>query len=163
MGMRAVRIVLGVASAVVLLDRLTKAWALANLEPGKPQELVGSLLRLQLVHNPGAAFSFLTNATWVFTLIAVGISGYLIRFAPRIQHVGWAAAVGGILGGALGNLIDRLTNPPGFGQGHVTDFLQLPYWPIFNIADSAIVVSAVVVVLMSMRGFELDGSRPKHD
>lgn len=163
MGSRALRVVLGVALSVVVLDRITKAWALANLEPGRSVELLGPVLKLHLVHNPGAAFSFLTNATWVFTLIAVGISVYLIRFAPKIQHAGWAAAVGGILGGALGNLIDRLTNPPSFGQGHVTDFLELPYWPIFNIADSAIVVSAVVVVLMSMRGFELDGSRPTHE
>lgn len=163
MGSRAVRIVLGVALAVVVLDRLTKAWALANLDPERPVDLLGPFLRLHLVHNPGAAFSFLTNATWVFTLIAVAISGYLIRFAPRIQHPVWAAAVGGILGGALGNLIDRLANPPSFGQGHVTDFLELPYWPIFNVADSSIVISAVVVVLMSLRGFEMDGSRPAHD
>ncbi|HET7303152.1 MAG TPA: signal peptidase II [Segeticoccus sp.] len=146
-----------VAGVVYVLDRLTKLWAVDSLTPGQPRDLVGSVLRLNLINNPGAAFSLATSATWVLTLIAVGVVAAIIYTARRLRSRGWAWALGLLLGGASGNLTDRLVRPPGFGRGHVVDFLQLPHWPIFNIADSAIVSAAVLIVLLALLGIGVDG------
>lgn len=157
-GRRALVVTLAVVAAVVYaLDRLTKLWAVDTLTPGQPRDLVGSVLRLNLINNPGAAFSLATSATWVLTLIAVGVVAAIIYTARRLRSRGWAWALGLLLGGAAGNLTDRLVRPPGFGRGHVVDFLQLPHWPIFNIADSAIVSAAVLIVLLALRGIGVDG------
>lgn len=150
-----------VAGLVVGLDRLSKWWATSNLVDSV--EVVPGWLRFKLLYNPGAAFSFLTSATWLFTVVATAVVVAIVFFAPRIRHSGWAAAVGGILGGAAGNLIDRLTNPPAFGQGHVTDFIQVPAIPIFqtfNIADAALTLSVVALMVMSSQGRQLDGTLP---
>ena len=149
----------GAAVLVYLADQLTKAWVSANLEPDQPRELVGSVLQLNLTRNPGAAFSIGTGATWVLTVIACAVVVFIVITARRLGSRGWAVALGLLLGGSLGNLTDRIFRAPGPGRGHVVDFLQLPYWPIFNIADSAIVSAAVLIGLLAFRGISVDGTR----
>jgi signal peptidase II len=144
--------VLAIAVLVYTLDRVTKTWALENLTPGVRQPWLGEVLQLHLIFNPGAAFSFGTSATWVFTIIQATVAVGILAVAPRLRSKAWAVGGGLALGGALGNLTDRLTREPGFGVGHVVDFLELPHWPIFNIADSAIVAAAVLVAGATMAG-----------
>ena len=155
---------LQVGSAVVAyaLDQATKAWALANLDPGAPVDIVGDFIRLNLIRNAGAAFSIGNGATWVLTLIAFGVLVVIIRTARRIGSRGWAVALGLLLGGSLGNLTDRMTREPGPGRGHVVDFID--YFGLFigNVADVAIVGAAVAIGLLALRGIGVDGKRPHH-
>ncbi|MEY2634802.1 MAG: hypothetical protein RIS75_742 [Actinomycetota bacterium] len=157
MSSRGTRIVLLVAAVVVFLDQLTKQWVTRSLELGESREIIGSILKLHLIHNPGAAFSFLTGSTWVFTILAGVVSIVIVTQARKITNTYWMYAVGGVLGGALGNFIDRLTNVPGFGIGHVIDFIEVPYWPIFNIADSSIFVSSISLVFLTYKGITMNG------
>jgi len=159
-----------VSSAVLvyIADQLTKAWVAVNLEPDQPRELLGSVLQLNLTRNPGAAFSILTGSTWILTSIACAVVVFIVITARRLGSRGWAMALGLLLGGSLGNLTDRMFRAPGPGRGHVVDFLQLPNFPIFNIGDSAIVTSAVLIALLAFRGVNVDGTRevdhtPKHE
>jgi signal peptidase II len=144
---------------VVVLDQVTKALALRYLTVGRPVPVVGELLQLRLVFNPGAAFSIGTGMTWALTLVAVLVVAVVVRVSRRLGSRVWAAALGLLLGGALGNLVDRLTRPPGFARGHVVDFLELPNWPVFNVADSSISTAAVLIVVLGVRGISLDGRR----
>src|SRR5665811_1601559 len=162
---RRLLIVVLVTSAVLVYvgDQWTKAWVSANLEPDQPRELLGTLLQLNLTRNPGAAFSILTGSTWILTLIAGTVVVFIVITARRLGSRGWALALGLLLGGSLGNLTDRMFRAPGPGRGHVVDFLQLPNYPIFNIADSAIVSAAVLIALMAFRGVSLDGTRVSSD
>jgi signal peptidase II len=144
--------VLTLAAVVVVLDQATKAWAEHSLVLGQPQEFLGSFLRLHLIYNPGAAFSFLTSATWVFAIISSVFCVVMVALTPKLRHPWWQTTIGVLLGGAAGNLIDRLLNEPGFGQGHVVDFLELPYWPIFNVADIAVVIASCTMVVFSYFG-----------
>jgi signal peptidase II len=114
-------------------------------------------LQLTLVRNPGAAFGLATGLTLLLTCVAAVVVLVLLRMAGRLRDRGWAIAFGLLLGGATGNLVDRLFRQPGPFRGHVVDFLQLPNWPVFNIADSAICVAAALVVFRSLRGIGLDG------
>ena len=148
-----------VAVPVYVLDQLTKAWVSANLEPDRPRELIGSVLQLNLTRNAGAAFSIGTGMTVVLTAIAFAVVVFVLVIARRLGSMGWALALGLLLGGALGNLTDRMFRSPGPGRGHVVDFLQLPHYPIFNIADSAIVSAAVLIGVLAFRGISLDGTR----
>ena len=162
-------VTLSVAAIVILIDQLTKAWALAVLQPriasGEgPIEVVGTIFRLTFVENTGAGFGIGSGFTWLFAIIAAVVAVVIIRMATRLASMPWAIALGGLLGGAVGNLIDRLTRAPGFGeeyagpgQGYVVDFLQLPSWPVFNVADMAIVGSAILMVILTIRGVELTG------
>lgn len=143
-----------IALPVIAVDRITKAWAEANLQLGQPQEILGSFLQFNLVYNPGAAFSIFTDATWVFTVFAISFSVFLILFAGRIVRLPWKIAAGLGLGGAIGNLIDRIVNEPGIAQGHVVDFIMIPYWPIFNIADSSMSIAVVIIIIASLRGVD---------
>lgn len=151
-----------VAATIYTADQVTKAWAVANLSTDESRELVGSVLRLTLTHNAGAAFSIGTGSTWVLTAIACCVVIVILVTSRRLGSLGWTAALGLLLGGSLGNLTDRMTREPGPGRGHVVDFLQLPYWPIFNIADSAIVSAAVLIAVLAMRGISVDGTRQHH-
>jgi signal peptidase II len=156
-----------VAVPVYIADQLTKAWAASNLQADQPRDLIGSVLRLNLTFNPGAAFSIGTGATWVLTSIACAVVVFVVITARRLGSMGWALALGLLLGGSLGNLTDRMLRAPGPGRGHVVDFLQLPHYPIFNIADSAIVSAAVLIGVLAFRGISVDGTRvagdpPKH-
>lgn len=148
-----------VAAAVLAVDQVTKSLAVAHLTPAQPVRLLGPVLRLYLTRNPGAAFSTATGMTWILTVIAVGVVVVLIRIARRLHSRAWAVTLGLLLGGALGNLRDRMLRSPGVGRGQVVDFLELPHWPIFNVADSCIVSAGVLVVLLTVLGFGLDGRR----
>jgi signal peptidase II len=148
-----------VAVPVYAADQLTKAWAAANLQPGQPRRLIGSLLQLNLTRNSGAAFSIGTGATWVLTAIACSVVVFVVITARRLGSRGWALALGLLLAGSLGNLTDRMVRAPGPGRGEVVDFLQLPHYPIFNLADSAIVTAAVLIAVMAFRGVSIDGTR----
>jgi signal peptidase II len=152
-------VVAGIAAVVLGLDQLTKTWAVSALTGRGPVDLVGGLLRLELTRNSGAAFSFATGMTWIFTLVAAAVVITIVRVSRRLGSVGWSVALGLLLGGALGNLGDRLLRAPGFAVGHVVDFLELPHWPVFNVADSCIVGSAVLIGLLGLRGIGVDGAR----
>lgn len=147
-----------VAVFLLVIDQITKLWAVATLVPGQPQELIGSVLQLNIIRNPGAAFSTGTGYTWVFTTLSIVATIGVLWFARRVRHRGWAIALGILVAGISGNLVDRLLREPGFYVGHVVDFLQLPNWPIFNVADMCINVAAVLIVIFSFKGIGLDGS-----
>jgi lipoprotein signal peptidase len=148
--------VLAVVALVVLaLDVLTKVWVVAELSDREIDVL--GLLTLRESRNSGAAFGLAQGATVVFTLIAAAVVAVVVRTAPRLRSRGWAVALGLILGGASGNLVDRLFRDPGPLRGAVVDFLDLGWWPSFNVADSAIVVGGALALLLSMRGIEPTG------
>jgi signal peptidase II len=112
---------------------------------------LGSFFQLTLVRNPGAAFSFATGATVFLTIFAILVLLTILYYAPQITSKGWAVVLGLVMGGILGNVVDRIFREPGMLRGHVVDWMQLPYWPIFNIADSAIVIAALIAVVLSAR------------
>ncbi|MDQ1687462.1 MAG: signal peptidase [Frankiaceae bacterium] len=149
----------GTAAAVLALDVVSKLVVVAKLSDRDPVELLGGLLKLHLTRNPGAAFGMAGSATVIFTLVAVAVVVVIVRSARRLRSVGWAVVFGLVLGGALGNLSDRVFRAPGPLRGRVVDWLELPHWPIFNLADSAIVCGAVLAVLLSLRGVGVDGRR----
>lgn len=142
------------------LDFLTKNWAVENLS-SSPRQIIGSLLQLRLLRNPGAAFSMATSFTIVFTSISIIVAVLILRYAPRITSTGWSVVAALVLGGVLGNLTDRIFRAPGFLYGHVIDWIQIPHWPIFNIADSSITIAAAIAVVLTARNvrpFEVDKS-----
>ncbi|MDO5682481.1 MAG: signal peptidase II [Propionibacteriaceae bacterium] len=148
-----------IAVSVLIVDVLTKIAAVAWLRPAEPVPVLGDLLRLYLIRNPGAAFSIGEGATWVFTILAVVVLAFLlIAVVPGLRHRGWAVGLGLVVAGISGNLGDRLFRTPGFARGHVVDFLQLPYWPIFNVADMAVVFGAgTIVFCWLVKGVGHDG------
>jgi signal peptidase II len=157
---KALAVLAVVAAAVYTLDRISKFLVVENLELGKPVEVLGKFLQFTYVENPGAAFSILSGTTWVFAIAASAAVVFIIIFARRIRSVAWAVLFGLLLGGASGNLTDRLTREPGFGVGRVVDFIQVYLFPaIFNVADIAIVTSMGLFILLSLRGVGLDGSK----
>lgn len=131
-----------------------------NLTPFEEVPVLGELLQFEFVRNPGAAFSLASGYTWVFAIIASAVTVFIIWFSHRIRSLSWAVLFGMLLGGTLGNLTDRLFREPGFGVGHVVDYLSVWMFPaIFNLADVFIVSSMVLFVLLTLRGVGLDGSR----
>jgi signal peptidase II len=148
-----------VACAAFALDQATKVWAVANLAPGESKPLLGDLLQLTLTRNPGAAFSTATGATQVLSVVAIVAFVTVIVLSRRIASPLWAVGMGSLLAGISGNLTDRLLRAPGPFRGHVIDFLQLPHWPIFNVADICINIAAGVIILQAIRGIGLDGER----
>ena len=148
-----------VAIAALGLDLLTKAWALANLEEGVAQPFLGNFIQLQLIHNPGAAFSLGAGSTWIFTILSIGIIGLILWYATRVYSPILAVLLGLLAGGAAGNLWDRLTRPPGIGQGHVVDFINYNGWFIGNVADIWIVGAALVLIVWKL--FEKDSDEEK--
>lgn len=146
---RPARLALGVGG-IVTLDQITKAWAARALADG-PYRLIGSTVELRLVRNSGAAFSRFQGATPVLALIAAVVAAVLMRNLRRTSDRWTVVALGLVLGGALGNLADRLARDPGFLRGEVVDFVKVGSWPLFNVADSAITVGAVLLVVRSLR------------
>jgi signal peptidase II len=149
---------------VFAFDLLTKVLAVNELEGRPPLVVAEHLLYLQLVRNPGAAFGMAMGATWLLTLIAVGVVIAIIKVAGRLRSAGWAWALGLVVGGALGNLFDRLFRAPGPMVGHVVDMVSVfapdgSVWPVFNLADSAICTGGALLVLLALTGRELDGTR----
>jgi signal peptidase II len=157
---RALAILAVVAVFAYTVDRVSKFLVVENLPLGEPVDVIGQLLQFRYVENPGAAFSLGSGSTWIFAIIAALVAIFIIFFARRIRSTSWAVLFGMLLGGNLGNLTDRLTRPPGFGVGHVVDFLQVYGFPaIFNVADIAIVSSMGLFILLTIRGVGLDGKR----
>jgi signal peptidase II len=146
-----------VAGLVLVADVVSKVIVVATLVDGHVVRLLGHYLQLTNTRNSGAAFSVGTGATVLFTAVAVAVVVVILRTAKRLRSIGWAICLGLLLGGALGNLVDRLLRAPGPLRGEVVDWIQLPHWPVFNLADSAIVVGGCVAVLLSTRGVSLDG------
>ena len=151
------------AAFVLAADVISKAIVVARMADHPPIRLLGGLLTITLTRNGGAAFSIGTSMTIVFTAIAVGVIVYILRTARNLRSIGWAITLGLLLGGATGNLLDRIFRAPGPFQGHVVDWIELPHWPVFNLADSSIVCAGVLVVLLALRGIRLDGTRPIPD
>lgn len=150
-----------VAAAVLALDVISKVLVVAMLPPGKHERLLGGAIYLDVARNSGAAFSLGTGFTVILTLIAIAVVVVIVRTASRLHSRGWAVALGLILGGALGNLSDRIFRSPGVFRGYVVDWISLfgpdaAHWPIFNLADSAIVCGAILAALLSICGVALD-------
>ena len=144
---------------VIAADVVSKAIVVARMPGHAPIRLLGGLLTITLTRNGGAAFSIGTSMTIVFTAIALGVVVYILRTARNLRSIGWAITLGLLLGGATGNLLDRIFRAPGLFQGHVVDWIELPHWPVFNLADSSIVCAGVLVVLLALRGIRLDGTK----
>jgi signal peptidase II len=130
----------------------------ATLAPGERVHVLGDLLQITETRNGGAAFSVGTSATILFTAVAVAVVVVIARQARRLTSAGWAVTLGLLLGGALGNLADRIFRDPAPFRGHVVDWIELPHWPVFNLADSAIVVGGCLAVLLASRGVPLDAN-----
>jgi signal peptidase II len=142
---------IGIVLAVVALDVLTKVWAVSALSDG-PIDLIGDTVRFDLVRNPGGAFSFLSGAgvTPLLALLAIGVTIYLVRLLGRAEDRWSVVALALILGGALGNLLDRIFRSPGFLRGEVVDFVSVGWWPTFNVADSALSVGIVLLLVCTL-------------
>jgi len=146
-----------VAAVVVVIDQLTKLLAVAYLESQPSVEVLGPLLKFTFIRNPGAAFSLGGGYTIIFSVLAAVVAVVIVVTSRTLGSKAWAIALGGLLGGALGNLLDRLLREPGFGRGHVVDFIQVPYFAIFNVADIAVCCSAALIVILTIRGVPLRG------
>ncbi|HEX6357828.1 signal peptidase II [Actinophytocola sp.] len=157
-------LVLIVAPIVLVADLVTKQLTLSALEGEAPVRVLGGLFYLQIVRNPGAAFGMATGMTWVLTLIALAVVIGIIWVMPKLRSTGWAIGLSLVLAGAIGNLLDRFFRAPGAMHGHVVDFLS-PFapngevFPVFNVADSAIVCGGALIVLMALLGRDYDGRR----
>ncbi|MDP9092075.1 MAG: signal peptidase II [Actinomycetota bacterium] len=155
-----------VAGIAIGLDAISKVVVAAHFRGGPqyhpPIRLLGGAIYLVETRNSGAAFSLGTGATVVLTIVALAVVAFILRTASRMRSTGWAVALGLVLGGAIGNLIDRIFRAPGVGRGHVVDWISLfsndgRVWPIFNLADSAIVCGAVLSALLALLGIDIDG------
>ena len=166
-----VRLLALLALAVIVVDLATKILVVATLSESTPPDqqprILGGLVYFSLIRNAGAAFSIATGATWILAVIATAVVIFIIRIAPRLRSGPWAAALGLIVGGAIGNLIDRFFRSPGFLRGHVVDFVSVfgpnaEHFPVFNAADSAITIGGVLLVVTAIRGIDYDGTRTKN-
>ncbi len=155
----AVLVAWATAAIVLVVDQASKVWAVATLEGHPDQQIVGDLLRFSFVRNPGAAVGLGGGATIIFSLVAVAVAVMLVRMSTRLVSMWWAVALGLMLGGALGNLLDRIFREPSPLQGHVVDFLRLPNWPVFNVADMSLVTAAVMIVGLSLFNVPYDRAR----
>jgi len=153
---RRIAVLLGVAVTVLVTDIITKAVVVATLSDRGPVRLLGGLLKLRVTRNPGAAFSIGPSLTVVFAVIAVGVIVFILRTSRRIQSLAWAVTLGLLLGGATGNLTDRVLRAPGPFRGYVVDWIQIPHWPVFNVADSCIVCGGLLAVFLAVRGVSID-------
>lgn len=164
---KATLVVLVVALTITAFDQLTKLWALQTLQMGQRVPIIDGVLEWVLATNSGAAFSFLSDATWLFTLISASVVVVIIVMLHRVRAVNWAVVTGLVLGGAVGNLIDRLFRDPGYGIGHVIDFIYTPWIvpAIYNVADMGVVVGMVLFFLLTILGVGADGRRlrPKRE
>ena len=148
---RCSKVIAGLALSLLALDQASKFWAVTSLESRGSINILGSFLKLNHTTNSGAAFNIGSNFTIFLTVFAIIVSAGLIIFAGKIVEIRWAVGFGGLLGGVLGNLTDRIFREPQFLHGHVVDFIQLPNWPIFNIADIAITTSGFWIAYLLMR------------
>jgi signal peptidase II len=161
-GRPAARLAFVVAAVALAVDVVSKQLAVRELTGRAPVDVVGDLLQLRLLRNPGAAFSAGASLTPLITVVAIVAAVVVVFYAFRARHRGWAVALGLLLAGVTGNLGDRLFRSPGPFRGHVVDFFALPNWPVFNVADICIDVAGALFVYLLVRGVHLDGSRPPH-
>ena len=145
------RTLYGVAWFVWVLDLATKLWAVSTLSDRSNIKVLGDFFQLTLVRNPGAAFSIAEGATIFLTLFGFLVLAIIFYYSVKISSKGWSVVLGLAMGGILGNLVDRIFREPGVLRGHVIDWLQVPNFPVFNIADSAIVLAAGISMLLSLR------------
>ncbi|KNB52690.1 signal peptidase II [Streptomyces caatingaensis] len=157
-GRRRIGVLFTVAVCAYLVDLLSKLAVVAKLEHHDPVELIGSWLQFTVIRNRGAAFGIGETMTIIFTVIASAVIVVIARIARKLHSLPWAIALGLLLGGALGNLTDRLFRAPGGFEGGVVDFIAVWHWPVFNLADSAIVCGGFLIVILSFRGLDPDGS-----
>ena len=151
-----------VALVLIAVDQFTKNLAIATLQPGINNPVVGELLSLRLIYNDSAAFSLGFGQTWILAVLAAAATLATIWFSGRITSRSWAVMAGTFLAGVVGNLIDRLIREPSFGNGHVVDFIQIPFnFPVFNLADIFIVSMATLTVIRVFRGENLGGVAPR--
>ena len=149
---------LGIGVFLVFLDQLTKELAIASLADGSVITVIGDILKFRLAYNDAAAFSLGVGQTWVLAIIASCAVLALLWFGPRAKNITWTIIAGLVLGGAAGNLVDRLTRAPGFLNGHVVDFISIPFnFPIFNLADTFLVIGVSLAMLRTVMGDELGG------
>jgi len=153
----------GVALCLYAVDQVTKILAVEHLTGEPDRALIGDVLQLHLTRNPGAAFSTGTAYTEVFTVIAIAAVLVVLFLARRLGSMLWAVALGILLAGVAGNLTDRLLRAPGPLRGHVVDFLMLPNWPVFNVADMCINAAAGLILIQAFRGVRLNGSAVADD
>jgi signal peptidase II len=156
---RRIGVLLAIALTVLTLDIVTKVIVVAKLVNNRQIRLLGGFLTLLQSRNPGAAFSLGTGETILYSVIAITVIVVILRTSRRIRSLPWAITLGLLLGGATGNLMDRIFRYPGPFRGWVVDWIRLPHWPVFNLADSAIVCGGILAVLLSARGIHLDGGR----
>ncbi|WP_233121414.1 signal peptidase II [Tersicoccus sp. Bi-70] len=153
-------LLLACAAFAWVFDQSTKLWVLGTMTEGQITPVLPPLLRWHFIRNSGAAFSLGEGYTWVFTLVMIAVALFvLVVLLRRVASWWWAIALGLLLGGTLGNLTDRLFRPPGFGVGHVVDFIALPNFAIFNIADSAIVGGVITLCVLTLFGIGISGQR----
>ena len=157
-GRRRIAVLLVMAALAYALDLVTKVVVVEELEHHEPIEVVGSLLRLDVIRNPGAAFGIGEALTIGLSLIAAVVVVVIARIARKLYSTPWAIALGLLLGGACGNLTDRIFRSPGVFRGAVVDFIAPTHFAVFNLADSAIVCGGVLIVLLSFRGLDPDGT-----
>ncbi|MER5766819.1 signal peptidase II [Streptomyces sp. NPDC001985] len=157
-GRRRVAVLLSVAVVAYLIDLTTKMLVVAKLEHHEPIEIIGDWLRFEAVRNAGAAFGIGEAFTVIFTAIASIVIVVIIRLARKLYSLPWAIALGLLLGGALGNLTDRIFRAPGVFKGAVVDFIAPAHFAVFNLADTAIVCGGVLIVILSFRGLDPDGT-----
>ncbi len=155
---RRISVLVAVAGLAFVLDLVSKLIVVARLEDHAPIDLIGSWLRLNVIRNPGAAFGIGEALTILLTVIAAVVVIVIVRIARKLYSTPWAIALGLLLGGACGNLTDRIFRSPGVFQGAVVDFIAPKYFAVFNLADSAIVCGGILIVLLSFRGLDPDGT-----
>ena len=147
------------AAVVFAIDQGTKYLVVTQMQLGERITVIDGLLWWYSIRNSGAAFSMGENVTWIFTLVMIAAAAVVLYLLRRTRALSWTLALGGLLGGICGNLFDRLFREPGFGSGHVVDFISVPNFAIFNIADSAICVCMAFIVLLNFKGLNLNGTR----
>jgi signal peptidase II len=157
-GRRRIAVLFTVAALAYALDLVSKLIVVAKLEHHAPIQIVGDWLRLEAIRNAGAAFGFGEAFTIIFTVIAAAVIVVIARLARKLYSLPWAIALGLLLGGALGNLTDRIFRSPGIFEGAVVDFIAPKHFAVFNLADSAIVCGGILIVLLSFRGLDPDGT-----
>ncbi|PZG99804.1 signal peptidase II [Streptomyces sp. NTH33] len=157
-GPRRIAVLFTVAAVAYVLDLVSKMIVVARLEHRPPVRIIGDWLQLEAIRNAGAAFGFGEAFTVIFTVIAAAVIVVITRLARKLYSVPWAIALGLLLGGALGNLTDRIFRAPGVFEGAVVDFISPKHFAVFNLADSAIVCGGILIVLLSFRGLDPDGT-----